>query len=884
MRYIASILLFVLALLPGSVRAQQHLTQSTLDVLPAIGKGHPHHGWAGAFVGQHKDVVVLAGGSAFPDAKPWEDGQKQYSNEVLLGWEENGRFIWHLDKNQLLVSAAGGAAVSLPEGILCTGGANEKGILAEASLIKVTNRTTEILPFTSLPFPLKDHGMAVIGREVFIVGGVTPQGYNTQVLVFNLDAPEKGWRRQAGLPHGITNAVVESQMDGNEQCLYVIGGRYKQEGESVTTFSSEVWKYIPSQQKWEQKHPITIEGQPSIKLAAAAGVKMGASHIVVVGGDNGAVFNRVEKAIGKMASDNDSVRQQALVERNQLWLNHSGFNKNILVYNTITDSWFSAGELESSAPAVTSAVIWKNKVVMPSGEVRPGIRTDQVIALDFESNGGFGWLNYLVLVLYFIAMLLLGFYFMKREGDDQDFFKAGGRIPWWAAGISIFATTLSAITFIAIPAKAYATDWRMLIFNFTIIMVVPVIIRYYLPFFRRLNIGTAYEYLEMRFNRTVRWVASILFILFMITRIAIVLFLPSLALHTVTGFSVYWSIIIMGVVTIVYCTSGGIEAVVWGDVIQGFILMAGALFAMVFMIAGVDGGLGGFIQLSLDQDKLFLFDTSLDWSKPVMWVVLLGGFANSLIAYTSDQSVVQRYMTTKDERATARSIWLNGIISVPVSIVFFLLGTGLYAFYTSNPEAISITIPKLDAVFPHFIVSEMPAGLAGLLIAAVFAAGMSTLSSNINSVAAVITSDFYKVLKLNVSAKSTLLVARWSGIIVGLLGIVMALVLATWDIASLWDQFNTFLGLLTGGLAAFFMMGIFFKRISGIAALIGVAVGLVALLYLRNASDMSFLLYGAAGITVSVLVGWLLSFIWPAKSVDSQLVYEGIKKNRERIK
>lgn len=879
MRHTAFFVLLLLSVLLGSVKAQQHLTQSSLEVLPAIGKGQPHHGWAGAFVGQHNGVLVLAGGAAFPDAKPWENGQKHYSNEILLGWEENGQFTWHMEKTSLPESVAGGAAVSLPEGILCTGGANEHGILADASLIKVTNRTAEILPFTSLPFPLKDHGMAVIGQEVYIVGGVTPQGYNTQLLVFNLDAPEKGWRMQAGLPHGITNAVVESQMDGNEQCLYVIGGRYKPGGAAITRFSSEVWKYKPSENQWIRKSDWALKEGNKITLAAAAGIKTGASHILVIGGDDGSTFNQVEQAINRMhvTSGDDSLKAQAI--RDSLWLTHPGFNKDLLIYNTVTDCWFCAGQLETTAPAVTSAVMWHNKVIVPSGEVRPGIRTNQIIALDFGHQEGFGWLNYVVLVLYFIGMLLLGFYFMRRENDEQDFFKAGGRIPWWAAGISIFATTLSAITFIAIPAKSYATDWRMLVFNLTIILVAPVVIKYYLPFFRRLNIGTAYEYLELRFNRSVRWMASAFFIIFMVTRIAVVLFLPSLALHAVTGFSVYWSIIVMGIVTIIYCTSGGIEAVVWGDVIQGFILMAGAVLALVYMIFGVDGGISGFIDVSMDNQKLFLLDTHMDWSRPVLWVVLLGGFANSLIAYTSDQSVVQRYMTTKDEKATSKSIWLNGIISVPVSIIFFLLGTGLYAFYTSNPESLSVSIPNLDAVFPHFIVSELPAGLAGLLIAAVFAAAMSTLSSNINSVSAVITSDFFDVLRPDAKRSSSLLIARWSGIIVGMLGISMALVLATWDIASLWDQFNTFLGLLTGGLGALFMMGIFFKRISGVAAFIGVIIGFVALLWLRSYSPMSFLLYGAAGIAVSVAVAFLLSFIWPQKKAIDKLTYKSQLSN-----
>jgi len=466
-------------------------------------------------------------------------------------------------------------------------------------------------------------------------------------------------------------------------------------------------------------------------------------------------------------------------------------------------------------------------------------------------------------------MLLLGFFFMKRENNTEDFFKAGGRIPWWAAGISIFATTLSAITFIAIPAKSYADDWRMFIFNMTIILIAPIVIRYFLPFFRRFNFDTAYHYLEVRFNRSVRWLASTLFVFFMVSRIAIVLFLPSLALNAVTGFSVYWAIVIMGVVTIIYCTSGGIEAVVWGDVIQGFILVFGALTALFFMLAGVDGGLKRFLEIAGDHNKFHLFDFRFDISQPVFWVVLIGGLANTLITYTSDQSVVQRYMTTRDEKATGQSIWLNGILSIPVTIVFFLLGTGLFAYYTSNPDHMAVVNPNIDSVFPQFIVSQMPAGVAGLLIAAIFAAAMSTLSSNINSVAAVVTSDFYKVLATNGTAKQNMKVARWSGIIVGILGIGMALVLATWNIASLWDQFNTFLGLLTSGLGAFFIMGIFFPRISGKAALTGVLGGLILLIIVKNNTPVSFLLYGFIGLAASVLFALISSLFMPGKKIIS---------------
>jgi SSS family transporter len=637
--------------------------------------------------------------------------------------------------------------------------------------------------------------------------------------------------------------------------LHIFGGRAKKEGEITTTFYPHVFRYRPSMGKWEQKKDMEFP------LAVAAAAPIGASHIVLAGGDSGEIFNQVERAIHSLENGNEEARQM----RDSLWINHPGFNSKLKIYNTVTDVWFDAGNWEGIPVAVAPAVVWSGAVVISGGEIRPATRSPFLHEIQFSVKPVFGWLNYLVLGIYFVGMLLLGFYFMRRENSTDDFFKAGGRIPWWAAGISIFATTLSAITFIAIPAKSYAADWRMFMFNMAIIMVAPIVIRYFLPFFRRFNFDTAYQYLEARFNRAVRWLASALFVFFMVSRIAVVLFLPSLALNAVTGFSIYWAIIIMGVVTIIYCTSGGMEAVVWGDVIQGFILLGGAFVALAFMLAGVEGGLSGFFEITGQHNKFHTFDFRFDFSQPVFWVVLIGGFANTLITYTSDQSVVQRYMTTKDEKATGRSIWLNGFLSIPVTIIFFLLGTGLYAYYTSNPEHMSVLNPNIDSVFPQFIVAQMPAGVAGLLIAAIFAAAMSTLSSNINSVSAVVTTDFYKVLAQKAGHKRHMAVARWSGIIVGLLGMAMALMLATWNIASLWDQFNTFLGLLTAGLGALFVMGIFFPRISGPAALAGVLAGIAILLLVKNNTSLSFLLFGFVGLVASVFLALFFSLVFPNK-------------------
>ena len=451
---------------------------------------------------------------------------------------------------------------------------------------------------------------------------------------------------------------------------------------------------------------------------------------------------------------------------------------------------------------------------------------------------------------------------MKREGDADDFFKGGGRIPWWAAGISIYATMLSAITYMAYPAKAYATDWTYYPMLVTILLVSFPVIKYYLPFFRRLNVTSAYEYLERRFNATTRLIASALFIIFMVARMALVLYLPSLALTAVTGIDLYICIILMALVTIVYCTMGGVEAVVWGDVVQGIILVGGALFAVGYLVFGTEGGVSGFLQLGSDAGKFRLFDWSFDYRSATFWVIILGGMANNLISYTSDQTVIQRYLTTKDERSARQSIMLNGLMSVFISIAFFAIGAGLYTFFKTHPAELDYTMLKGDTIFPFFMMSQLPQGLAGLLIAAIFAATMSTISSNINSVATAFSVDFYKRWRPQASSEQTLKVARRTCIVSGAIGMGIALLMATWEILSLLDFFQEILGLLSSGLGGLFLMGIFFPRIGGKAALTGFLSGVCVVFLVKNLTPTSFLLYGFIGLVTSVLVGLIFSYIF----------------------
>lgn len=247
--------------------------------------------------------------------------------------------------------------------------------------------------------------------------------------------------------------------------------------------------------------------------------------------------------------------------------------------------------------------------------------------------------------------------------------------------------------------------------------------------------------------------------------------------------------------------------------------------------------------------------------------------ANNLISYTSDQTVIQRYLTTRDEAAARRSILLNGVMSVVVSVAFFAIGTGLYTFYKTHPAELDFTMAKADTIFPFFMMSQLPAGVAGLLIAAIFAATMSTISSNINSVATAFSIDFYKRFRPSASDRQMLRVARRACIVSGIVGMGIALLMATWNILSLLDFFQEILGLLSSGLGGLFLMGIFFPRIGGRSALVGFVCGVGAVFLTRYLTDASFLLYGFIGMAVSVIVGLISSCFFREERVERELYW-----------
>lgn len=838
----------------------QRFNHLHLTPMPALEVNGPQ-GVSGAFSGTINGKIIVAGGCNFPDRPAAEGGIKHFYDNI---YELNGK-QWELI-GRLKVPTAYGVSIQTSEGLVCIGGTCDgKTSRQDVSLLKTDGGKTQAQPLPPLPIGLDNMAGAYGDGYIYIAGGQS--NGNPSQMAFRLKYPSgKQWERLPDMPGTARVQPAAVVQNGNIGPNFYLLGGFDPVTQSVDTTSCY---FNPRDYQWHNTAPTIPYGQRQTRaIVGAVAVPSGCSHILVIGGVNKEIF---EKAI--------RTPEEGYLSHPKEWYH---FSDEILVYQTITDVWSTFASSHLLALAGESIVTLKDEQgkthwVIIGGEEKPGVRTAAVTDMEMDYTTHFGWINWTVLILYLVGMLALGYYFMRRESSSDDFFKGGGRIPWWAAGISIFATMLSAITYMSIPAKAYATDWTYYPMQICILLVSFPVIKYYLPFFRRLNVTTAYEYLERRFNYLTRVMASVLFIVFMIARMALVLFLPSLAMSAVTGINIFACIVMMAIVTIIYCTMGGMEAVVWGDVVQGIILVGGAFLAAGYLIFNTGGGVSDFFHIAADNDKFRLFDWSFDYRNATFWVVILGGLANNLISYTSDQTVIQRYLTTKDEKSAAHGILTNGLMSVFVTIAFFAIGTGLYTFFKTHPDMMDLTMAKNDAIFPFFMMSQLPAGIAGLLIAAIFAATMSTISSNINSVSTAFTVDIWKRLRPNINDKGIVYTARITGIVSGIIGMVIAILMATVNIQSLLDYFNTILGLLSGGIGGLFLMGIFFPRISAGNALAGFVCGTTVVFLMNFYTDVNFLLFGFVSIAVSVIVGLLLSFVRPNKKGLKGLTWKTLK-------
>ena len=443
-------------------------------------------------------------------------------------------------------------------------------------------------------------------------------------------------------------------------------------------------------------------------------------------------------------------------------------------------------------------------------------------------------LDIIVFFVLTLGNIILGASFFFRSRASDQFTSAGRSLPSWLVGLSIFATFVSSISFLALPGKAFASNWNAFVFSLSIPLASIMTIRFFIPLYRGINSISAYYYLETRFGPWARIYASICYILTQLMRTGAILMLLALPLNALFGWDIRAIIIITGLLVMIYSALGGITAVIWTDAIQAIILIAGAIVCALVLIFSLPEGPGQLFQIAAENHKFSLgsFGTSLKDS--TFWVVLIYGFFINLQNYGIDQNYVQRYMTTGTDREAKVSAWFGSLLYIPVSMIFFFIGTALFAYYQTHPGLLpqELTLPGTsDKVFPYFIATGLPAGVTGLLIASIFAAGMSTVSTSLNSTATIILTDYYKrYFRKDADEKSSMKVLYLSSTITGVLGIVIALMLV--GVESALDAWWSLASIFSGGMLGLFLLGFISKRAGNAEAAVGVIIGVVVIVWM----------------------------------------------------
>lgn len=735
--------------------------------------------------------------------------------------------------------------------------------------------------------PIANGTLATLGKQLVCLGAASANA--KEVVVFTLDESTRGWQRVAEFPVG-TNSVQAAA--GDAASMLVIASADDNETKAFLLTANPA--NAPPAIRPLSKLPVALRNARAAIIAKTAHVigpdAAGTVHHFSINLDSTTwrtlpVPSVSIRHVDAVAVQSDgSARRLFLLARdntsqlfsfdlkNATWRTLAAPPTNELrtllpsgqahliaagnglqFYHAITNTWSPA----SPSPHRISQLARSGDSIFAVTDEQ------QVIRGEFDKpRSRFSWPDYLALAAYPLCLLVMGYVMRVRNNADQDaYFRGGRRIPWWAAGLSLVATQVSAIGFVAIPAKTFATDWTYFAGIASWFIVAPIVTWKFIPMYQRLNVTTAYEYLEIRFDFLMRALVSVLFMINQVTRAAVVLYLPAIALSAVTGIDKIWCIVAMGGVTTVYTVLGGMQTVIWTDVLQAIALLGGALLCVGLIVFNV-GGVGPFFTAAMSDGKLNL--VSSDWSsaEASLWIVFFGGVFARLSGLISDQNVVQRYQSTANAKQASKALWADVAVSIPWAFTIFLLGTALYVYFKIHPNLLDPTMDT-DQIVPQFIAQGVPVGLAGLIVAAIFAA---SLDGSMLAVATTFVNDLYSRARPNSSPKNRIVIVQVLTIVLGAFATSIALLLAVSNIRSLWDLAIQMSGLFTGAIAGVFVAGLFLPRVGARAALVGVLASGVMMYFVERGGWVHVLFYAGMGIITSVVVAWLASFFWPRRA------------------
>ncbi|MGL4562945.1 MAG: sodium:solute symporter family transporter [Brevinema sp.] len=439
-----------------------------------------------------------------------------------------------------------------------------------------------------------------------------------------------------------------------------------------------------------------------------------------------------------------------------------------------------------------------------------------------------------ILLSYLLVFFSIGFFFSTKKRNDV-YFIGTINTPNWVKGLSIYITALSSISFVVITSNIFLHGW---IFAMGILGVIPLlffIAHFIIPFIQKLPYISIYEFLEYRFNYSIRALASAIFIIFHIFRIGIVIFIPTLAMiEVLPNMNPIVLILFMGILCIIYTTVGGFEAVVWSDALQTFILISGAVSVILFGFLSVPKGINPFEVLYLDGKIFTASNFSFNPKITTLWWLLLGGFFGSLYQYMSSQDIVQRYGSKLNNIHESKKILLMQAPLMLVSVFIFTgMGSAIYLFYKYSGFSAPI-LSNNNAILPYFIMHHLPKGLSALMIAAIFSVAQSTVSSSINSISTCTVMDFIVPFNKSITDQQKIKIAKIVSIISGLLGTLLAMDLMLSEANDMYLLFNGILGLLGGPISGIFLVAIFFPKGDSKVAWAGFICSSLCSLYIAN--------------------------------------------------
>ena len=489
--------------------------------------------------------------------------------------------------------------------------------------------------------------------------------------------------------------------------------------------------------------------------------------------------------------------------------------------------------------------------------------------------GSFNTLDYSIVAAYLVATVYIGLRFTRRQENVEDYFVAGRSAPSWAVAISAIATGLSAISYLGVPAWVYEHDLQLNVSIFLLPLAAWLVVILFVPLLARLRLMTIYEYLERRFNLAVRTFASGLFLVLRGGWLSVGILAQSLLLNAISGMPLWLCVGITGVLTAIYTVFGGMEAVLWTDVMQFFVSISGLVVMIVVVLISFHGDVGHVLQLSHDAGRTKLFDAAWSLTRISVWGIIVFQIVDNLATYGTDQVMVQRFLTSPNPKAMRRSVMITGFLTIPVVGLLVAVGLCLGAYYDRHPQ-LAATLASPSQLVPHFVAHVLPRGVAGIVIAAVIAETMSTLSGGFNSLATATVVDFIQRFRRTSPAdpRRDLITARWVTFTWAAAATVTAVLLGLSRAdEQVVETFLSISSLFTGPILGVFLLGLLTRHAGGSAALSGMLFGTAVTFYVSYLTNLIWLWYAPVGFITTFLVGYIAGLVLPSQRKDVDALF-----------